>query len=445
MKYVLFKNSINKKILSLLIVICFLTTIANQCIADPDPVKDPLCYGFIVSLVECENETLENQINCRMKHMINDLLREQISVYWMATDVNTTVREITDDENETEMFFEKGSFIISFTGNDTLDAKLIAIIYDYNQSSEIEENITIKIPVYELTESLNMEVYPLSEVKIAYITIPSSTGLSYYVEKAGKCGLLNFDFLEDEELQNKLNNSVYNVVVLAAVPTANLLSYYLETVVRDLRYKTSKLIREFVSNGGGYIGSCFGSYRASSGVLPFPAYFIRKAHNSNLRSFGVFAISDTLTSMSFRTLGPVQIRIADNNHPLTYGLDPIVGGFNVNGPRFVHIGKNSQVVARFHNCTRYLDGTRCFLSDSPIWVSSTFDLGKVILFSGHPEMIDKDDHTEALEIGDDIGTGKKIISNALFYTTSKEVAELETVESRNLSFITDIQEKTMNL
>ena len=49
------------------------------------------------------------------------------------------------------MFFEKGSFIIPFTGEDVIDAKINSIIYDYNESSEIEEN---KMTIEELVKDV---------------------------------------------------------------------------------------------------------------------------------------------------------------------------------------------------------------------------------------------------------------------------------------------------
>jgi len=113
----------------------------------------------------------------------------------------------------------------------------------------------------------------------------------------------------------------------------------------------------------------------------------------------------------------------------------------MSGPRFVRVGKNSNVIATFHNTSRFLDGT-------PSWISSTFGNGKVMLFSGHPEFIDSDVYPSFVSPAvDEYYVGKKIISNTLYYTTSKEIAELNTSESRplNTSDLTDTFHKTENI
>jgi len=111
----------DKKIVSFIIFSCFLTLSISPLIASSEDKGDVLIYGFIVSLVACENAAIENQINCRIKHMINDFLREQIPVFWATTNITVLT-------NEMEQNFYKGTFIIPFTGNNTLDTKLTAII-----------------------------------------------------------------------------------------------------------------------------------------------------------------------------------------------------------------------------------------------------------------------------------------------------------------------------
>ncbi len=447
MKYSPYKNILYKRTFSFVIIICFLTLSFSQNIASSEPSGDSLCYGFIASLVDHENETIESQINCRIRQMINDLLREQVPVYWTAENITALIREIGDDViAENEMFFEKGTFVVPFTGNDTNDVKIIAIIYDYNQSSEIEQENTIKIPVYELMEPLAARVYVLSEVKIAQIWTSFSSGLKDYVVKAGKCGFLNFDFIAQEDTRKKLDNDAYNVLFWGGgAPTS--LSKFLRIPIWDIKYKISSTIREFIANGGGYVGSCYGAYMASAGVLPFPMYLIRKAHNPNLRSIGILAITDTLDGFLFKTLGVFEVNLTGIDHPIAYGLDPVVLNLHVGGPRFVHIGKNTEVIALFQNCTTFIDGTRCFfLEGTPIWVSSHFGDGKIVLFSSHPEMMDEDDRTDYLDVmGEGVGGGKTAISNSLFYTTSHGLSDVEVLSSRNLSFISEVFDKTSDL
>jgi len=447
MRCALYRSGINKKILSSLFFICFLTLSISQITAVSEPVKDPLCYGFIAPLFTDENEVIENEINSKIRNMVNDLLREQIPVYWTATNITTKVREIDSIViAENNMFYGKGSFIIPFTGNDTQDVKIIAVIYDYNQSSEIEDN-TIKIPVYELMEPLVIKSYHLSEVRIAQVLTPFVSGIKDYIVKAGKCGFLTFEFIEQQDIRKKLDNNAYNVLFWGGAAEGKLFSKFLKTFTWDLRYKISSTIREFVANGGGYVGSCYGAAMASVGILPFPMYLIRRAYNPNLPSLVFLAISDTLAFNMFKTLGVVEVNLTGIDHPITYGLDTVIRNLHVMGLRFVHIGKNSEVIARFQNSTTFIDGKPCFfVEDTPIWVSSTFGKGKVILFSSHPEMMDEDDRTDYLDVmGEGVGSGKTTISNALFYTTSKGLSDVEISSSRNLSFISDVFDKTSDL
>jgi len=447
MKYGVFTKELSKKILSLLFIICFLILPISQISAASNPGKDTLCYGFIAPMFSHEDEIIENQINNRIRHMVNDLLREQIPVYWTSTNITTTVGELVCDVvYDNGMFFGKGSYVIPFTGDDTQDKKLIAIVYDYTQSSEIEENNVI-IPVYELMESLVTKVYTLSDVKIAQIWNSFfSSGLKDYVVKAGKCGFLNFEFIEQKDVRKKLDDADYNVLIWGGSGQGTLFSKFIKTFIWDLRYKISSTIRDFVANGGGYVGSCYGASMASAGILPFPLVLIRRAYNPNLSSFVLFAISDTLHFNMFKILGVVEVNLTGIDHPITYGLDPVILNLHIGGPRFVYIGRNTEVIGRFQNCTTFIDGTRCFfLEGKPIWVSSNFGKGKIILFSSHPEMMDADDHTDYLDMDEGVSSGKTTISNSLFYTTSKGLSDAEISSSRNISFISEVFDKTSNL
>jgi len=435
-------KNVKKIMFSIIFSLVFIISSLNHGIATKIQKENTDCYGFILPLFECENETVENQINCRIKHLINDLLREQIPVYWASTNFTALVSKI-NFENESEMDFEKGSFIIPFTGDDYNDTKILVMIYDYNMSSEIEENKT-KIPVYLMSDSLSLNVYPLVEVKIAQCLTPQSTSLSYHVEKAGKCGFLDYTYLKSNEIADKLNNSVFNVVIWGAVPSSNLLFQALNHLIYDLKYKISNPVRNFVSKGGGYVGSCYGAYIASYGTLPIPVFFIRRAYNPNLKSIGYFAISDVLTRIVFQTIGQTKTIVVDDTHPVTFGLeylpekDHVLYDVHINGPKFVNVGKNSQIIAKFYDTSKTLDG-------SPMWISSRFGKGKIIIFSGHPEMLDSDDRTAYFEMDDSIGNGKKIISNSYFYSTCEDLTDFNTVQSRNSLFMNNIWCQTSDL
>lgn len=434
------KQAILRKVLVVVLVVLFASTnIIEKSVSTKDANKndcitnskyDVGCYGFVVSPIKCENLTFEDQINCKIRQMINDLLREQISVFWTTTSSAASIKEISDTENGKDMLFEKGTFVIPFTGDTTQDAKLIAIVYDYNQSSEIDENNSMKIPVYELMGQLNIQAYQLSETKIAQYKDYTTGGEIFYLEIAKNCGFLTFEFLEDTDLSEKLDTDSFNVIIWPSLDMYHSLSsVFWKTVVEDVKYNVSNTIRKFVATGGGYIGSCYGAYKASCGVLPAPVYLIRRAYDPKLTSVGVLAISDILTVQStirYGFLGKVKEQITNDTNPVTYGVDDILTDYHYGGPKIVYVGKNSQVIARFFNTS---------LGGTPSWISSTFGRGKVVLFSSHPEI--------AYRLG--YYYGRTIITNALHYTTSKGVMELSTTVSVPTSFIREVWEKTGNL
>ena len=426
------------KIISYLIIFCFFTIPISQCLAEPyTSLEETNIYGFIVPLVKSDNVTVDDKINCKIRHMINDFLREQIPVYWTTINIEVYIQKI-DDENEQEMTFEKGTFIIPFTGNDAEDAKIISIICDYNQSSEIEENLET-IPIYLLTEPLNTPTYKLSEVKIAQYRNIVTTGEICFLYIAEKCGFLTFEFLTPITVTDELNNADFNVLTWpggAPEYSSFYKSSFIQTILDDVKYNVSNAIRKFVWAGGGYIGSCYGAYRASRGykIGPIPIYFKKDAYNNpNLESIEGLSISDYLVFPPIPSvyLSNTYSKIINKTHPVTFGLDNLVTDYIWGGPKIVHVGKDAQVIAQFCDSNNPLDGT-------PSWMSSNFGNGKVISFNTHPEII-------GFEKKDRSHIGRTVISNALFYTTSKGIEELITSQYRILSFINNIWDKTSNI
>lgn len=437
----------NRKTITLLIVICFLILPINQCVANPehnitaqDTTEEPTSsyYGFIIAMAEYENATIENQVTCKNRHLVNDLLREQITVFWSSENFTANITNISLS-NEEEIFFEKGTFIVPFTGNDTLDTKLIAIIWDYNQSSEIENNNKVKARVYLLNQTINIQAYPLSEVKIAQYQGLISDGEEHYLEVARNCGFLTFDFLPEVILKKTLNNTAYNVIMWGGACEGyssfrNVLTGRIYQIREDLTYKVTKTIRTFVASGGGYIGSCLGAYEAACGMHfgPIFVYLKRRAYNPNLNSLVLLALADVIIEWPTYLPPPkIEAKIVDKTHPVTYGLDAIIADIYGGGPKFAHLGENAHVIAFFHNIENNLNGT-------PSWVSSSFGKGKAVFFSSHPELL-------CWKQGEKGYTGNTAISNALYYTASKEITDINTINSRNNSFIIEIWEKTANL
>jgi len=429
----------NKKIISLVIVIVFLTIPLNQCFANQVALGDAssLCYGFILPNSRFDNKTIENQHFCRTRHLVNDLLREAVPVYWTTSNITVNISEVTN-EDEFNLLFEKGSFVVPFTGDNTIDSKIIVIICDYNQSSEIEKSNNISTPVYLLKEQLKISVHILSEVKIANFINFLTCGESWFSDIASKCGFLNFDFIKNDDTHKNLNNSAYNLLIWPGYDCYYPSSLSFLEIILDLRTGRNRAIRKFVSNGGGFVGSCYSVYMASRGTRPLPIYPSRKVHIPNLPSIGLLSISDIISAKGKNIDSGLEQQIMDTNHPVSFGVDSYLIGGKGTGPMIVDVGKGVDIIANFKNDDK--------LNDTPSIVSNKFGDGKVVLFAPHSEIRDPDTGPKFWDRGT-AGTynGKKLISNAFYYSTCPERTEQELSESRPLSFIIDIWNETKDL
>jgi len=93
-------------------------------------VIDDNCYGFVVPLPSGIDSTDETFQNSKVRHLINDLLRENVTVYWSSGDFSAISKEMNNESDIVERGFNKGDFIISFSGNLTKDILTTAIIYE---------------------------------------------------------------------------------------------------------------------------------------------------------------------------------------------------------------------------------------------------------------------------------------------------------------------------
>ena len=437
------RKKLYRKMICSIIITSFLLLSINPTMAQvkKNENTESRCYGFIVTLETKENYTTMDQINCKIRHMINDLLRQEIPIYWTAENNTINVKDMEPRNINENKLFEKGSFIIPFTGNITDDNKIIAIIYDYNQSSEIETNNPIKIPIYIILESIKTQVFPLNNAKIALLYSRVTTGGFIFLKLASLCGFLNIQIVKDDAIYTRLNNDNFNVLFHPG-GTYDTLHFLLHLVYEDIAYRKSDGVRSFVSKGGGYIGSCGGLTKASAGgkvgKIPiglYQLYLKKQVYNPNLKSIGVSAIADILIRPPPKREYDNQIKIINLSSPITFGLDDIVWDYWCGGPEIYHTGENVEVVGVFHNTKTRVDGT-------PAWVTAEFGDGKIAIFSPHPEIagMKKNPTYESQS-----NTGKTVISNSLFYTTADEQIEYETHLTFELSYIYDIWQKTANL
>jgi len=423
------------KIITSFIVICFLSVSFNQYAVKSNPMDDPtsLCYGFIIPNSIFENKTLENEIFCKTRHLVNDLLREDITVYWTALNISLNVCEIGSSK-EFEMFFEQGTFIVPFTGDDTADIKIITIVSNYNQSCEIEDN-DLRVPVYLLIQQLTSMGRCLSNVKIVNYVNWLTCGASWFADVAYICGFLNFDFFRNIESRIKLKNSNYNLIIWPGQDCYYPSSYCFTEIMMGLYSGRNRAIRKFVYNGGGFIGSCYTVVMASRGMEGIATYPDVVLNNPNIPSLGFLSIADIVSAVGDVIF--LEQKILDIDHPVVYGVDTYLVGGAGPGPRIVKVGENVNVIAKLVNDTTF--------GNPPSIISDKFGDGNVVVFCPHPEVSDPDTgpkfwnrHTKGTS------NGKKLVTNAFYYATTNDEAEFTILESRKLSLIKDVWNKTID-
>jgi len=132
---------------------------------------------------------------------------------------------------------------------------------------------------------------------------------------------------------------------------------YTAEMISALDSRGLREIRKFVGGGGLYIGICAGAYMAAERV-EVPG-----------RPEGLGIIN--VTNMRMRSIGVVEIRVVDPDHPLVEGCPERIRIWYQNGPHMM-AGSGVEVIAV------YEDGSAAI-------VSARYGEGLVILFSPHPE------------------------------------------------------------
>jgi parallel beta-helix repeat protein len=372
------------------------------------------CYGLVIPLVYGENLPYTS-IQQGITNFVNDLLRLNRSVFWSESNFSALTRTLINDSTQIR-FFERGAFIVPFTQNRLANALILSIATDYAFESEIETHYPVSM--FFLTEPISLDVIPLKYAKCAL-----RFGLSFgfgdvfsFSDILYSSGFLDVHFSLDDEVCQKLNNNDYNLLIWPGGLNIRTASFF-----RDISVSNSKSIRDFVNNGGGYIGSCYGADAAASG--PVVPMFILTTFLRNLPTYGFLA----LTSCSVLTVncgGYVTISLLNLSHPVSFGLDAIQESFHIGGPVFTWatMNRNTQALGVLDDLQvrwwrdgvdkkvpqyildRYLD----FVKGKPIWITSQFGKGKVVAFGCHPEF-----HFPNRQ--------DRVIDNAVFFVTSDDM------------------------
>jgi len=415
-------------------------------------ITDFECYGFIIPLPAGNDSTYETFLNTKVRNLVNDLLREDIVIYWSACNFSVYSKKLNSDMIS-DNFFEKGDFMAPFSGEGHKDTLATAIIFDYFFDCEIDDDV-LNVEVYMILEPLDIDAYKLVEPRIAqHLGTPTRYSWPCFLQIADAGGFFNMEFLLDDETASCLNNNDFNVFMWPYKPNP---ARYYEMIKTLSNVKGSNAVRKFVRNGGGYIGTCYGAIVASSGSLsPIPIFSLRHAYNPYLSSIPFFdiAISDNLMRpfLDKENLYITTGEIVNTSHPLSFGINRTVKEF-FNGAWFQFLGRKSSAVGFHRNLTSSNDNDdvpswlKNSVADTPSWVTSTFGDGKIVQYSSHPEFVNNISLLfNTIEWDGDPYYGRRTIHNALFYATSEEINKIYISTSYQLSFIEDFGEKTVNL
>jgi hypothetical protein len=158
----------------------------------------------------------------------------------------------------------------------------------------------------------------------------------------------------------------------------------------------------------------------------------RRVYNPELPSYGCYALADFYGEFPPSDLEvDVQVEIYNDTHPVSFRLPNIVWDKYFGGSCIIHQGQNVQIIARFINTNTCMD-------NSTSWLSANFGNGRVVAFSPHPEI-------QGYYKSNRSHLGKTVISNAFYYTTSKELTELEIYQFRLQSFISHVIQETIKI
>ena len=413
-------------------------------------------YGFIIPLPKGKDTTIETFEISKIDHLINDLLRINIDVYQTKKDFKILCKPINSDLYK-ELFFSKGAFLIPFSGEKFKDAQLISIIYDYNQSHELNANNQIKNKAYILMEKKDIECDKIIEPKIIqYFGISVRYGWPTYLEIADSGGFYNYDFLLDNEAYQYLNNNDYNVFIWPYLPEP---ATYFEQAQILLDINETNTIRKFVNNGGGFIGTCYGAYAASSGfIIPGVFNSLRFAYNPDLlRTTPGFSlsVSDSLMTAKLKLLKElIQVtnKIIKPDHQLFYSINRTIPDF-FKSPIFIWTGKNTEILAVYDDIktfsgdpinNSYIEKT---LTGRPSFINSKFGNGEVVVFASHPDYVNNISllFSKNIKWDGDIYYGRRVIFNSFFYVTSMKNITSDFSFVSNETFINLVVNKTKNL
>jgi len=356
-------------------------------------------YGFIISIPSSLEISNNPDIQYNTLNMINDLLRNNISIYWLSNDIELFTKAFLSNEIPKNKIFNRGSFVISFTGKQSQDVMSIVILSEYFFVNSSQKEIRLANNIFLINEPIqDIKLFKLNEPKIAYYFDQgvSIECISWYMSSLYNAGFIKNEILDDTNLINRLNNNNFNVFIW---PGGNMFESINKNLSLFSILNRQYSIKNFISNGGGFVGSCYGAFIASSGIRITP-FFLFQYYFPRFPSFGFFSLSDTLLTLGMPSTINISIELSDN--PVVFGLNGTLTGSTLQGgPVFTWVGKNSESLAKVEDINsswlhwidtvnnslprKILKKWANFTIGKTIWITSEYNEGKIVTFGDHPE------------------------------------------------------------
>lgn len=389
-------------------------------------------YGFIIDVNPEQDYTTQKNI----ARLVNRLLSDEIPVYWLGSDILINSTDIYTNQSA-EKEFLKGSYVIPFIDNKIADGKTSA--YTTLQSSYGN------LKAYTINHPLeNIGVYQLTKPKIAQYKSGSVSDFPANY-KLIDMGFENRSILGPDDVINNLTVENYNIFIWGGF------TYKYGQFFNDLfglkAFKVRSKIKDFVKNGGTFIGICYGAWEAASGLKK--PYTIPPYISSN-RIFGLLPTQLKLIDLPvYRALpggGNITLKIVNKDNPMTFGLPDYIENYRyAAGPIFNEntIKESSTevigVISDIDRDTWYWNTSMMnfyfywrtpliseeikmkisnkWMGDSigkATWVANKYEKGKVIAFGGHP------DYCSLYKGGENSRSSPRLLINAIYYGVSSE-------------------------
>lgn len=388
-------------------------------------------YGYIIEINENQNYSVQTEI----VKLVNRLLHEEIPVYQLYSDLTMASISVISESSTQDNFFPKGSFIIPTTEDEEKNKKITIYTHLFN--------IQKLIGTYKLKQPLQeIMVSSLREPKLAHYDTDLVTP-SYYT-LLEKSGFLINNLLNSSEVIKDLKNTNYNVFIWGGGGQNS------KEVIKDILsltgLKTRSIVQNFVYNGGGFIGSCWGAFKAASGYKRPVGYPLELGYTKLLNFLPLqLRLIDRPVYKALPGGGQISVKITDNNHPIAYGLPELIEHcYYWGGPIFSYqvlnkfkddtIGVIHDVELKSWSWDGMMDYSiwwnTPFLSNNSkmkiannmikrskgeaIWVSGEYGKGKVVAFGDHPEA------SSIYNIAKNNSSPPRIVYNTIFYMLSSE-------------------------